>query len=88
MAHKITYTVDAEPGEEQTTLEADEIFESYVATDKITDHSSTEQEDGTYLVELVFIDSATADQFFAEMAAIGEHESTGHTRSNFLREDT
>lgn len=87
MAHRITYTVTAGPNEEQTTPEADEVFERYVAEGKITDSSSTEQEDGTYHVVLIFTDSSTADSFFVEMASIGENDATGHTRSNFLRED-
>jgi len=97
MAHKMTVKVSpallddaAGLGEDKVLSdEASAIHERFVAEGKITSQQQSNEntEDGSYTLTTIFVDSATADQFLAEMASIGEYDKSGSSRSEHTRED-
>lgn len=66
---------------------ARQIHESFKASGKLTDESEAPNDDGTYTTTFIFTDSATCDEYLAEMAKIDEMTTSGASRSEHLRED-
>lgn len=66
---------------------ARQIHESFKAAGKLTDESETMNDDGTYIASFIFTDSATCDEYLAEMAAIDEVTTSGASRTDHSRED-
>lgn len=85
MAHVVKYKKLVTEAEE-LTAEAQVIFDNYVTAGKIEDFDLVSTLAGTYAY-MRFVDSATADAYFAELDAIGEREATGENRSEFQRYD-
>jgi hypothetical protein len=103
MAHKMTIKVSPElvertedgvvDTEKVISDEAQAINDQFYADGKITAASFDDEvdgedyPDGIYIQSITFKDSATCDEYLAAMAAIGEHERSGPSRSEFVRED-
>ncbi len=99
MAHKMTIKVSPELLERNAdgvedpmmvlTNEAMAINDTFVAEGKMTEVTESDPDinDGSYILTTIFVDSAACDEYLAAMAAIGEHEKSGSSRSEFSRED-
>jgi len=86
MSHVVKYKKLVAAGEEEITPEAGVIFETYMADGRLEDFDTVSTMAGTYAY-MRFVDSATADAYFAELDAINEREATGANRSDFERYD-
>lgn len=99
MAHKMTIKVSpalinrTTDGVEDPMMvisnEAATINETFTAEGKMTEVTETDPniDDGSYVLTIKFRDSAACDEYLAAMAAIGEYERSGSSRSEFSRED-
>lgn len=85
MSHVVKYK-KLTTANEELTPEAQVIFDNYEAAGKIVDFDLVSTLAGTFAY-IRFVDSATADAYFAELDAIGERDATGSNRSNFERYD-
>lgn len=96
--HKLTVTITPEliaEAHDNGTVAEDAIISSaasvihgqYVDEGKITDMTESDNGDGTYQLEVTFVDSATCDTYLAEMQTINEFETSGASRSNQTRAD-
>lgn len=86
MSHVVKYRKLIAESELELTPEATEIYEAYLADGRIEEFDTVSTMAGTYAY-MRFVDSATADAYFAELDAIGEREATGANRSEFERYD-
>ena len=92
MAHRLTFTTTPPPEDDEETYistGAVSITNAFIADGRLTSSSSTDpdEETGVFNTSLVFVDSATCDAYFADMAAINEATTTGSYRSDMVRED-
>lgn len=84
MAHVIKYKKLSSVNEDELSVVAQEIYNSYVNAGKILDFDVVKTLAGTYAY-LRFVDEATADEYLAEMAEISEESKTGSNRGPLER---
>jgi hypothetical protein len=84
MAHVIKYKKLSSVDENELSVVAQEIYNSYVNAGKILDFDVVNTLAGTYAY-LRFVDEATADEYLAEMAEISEEIETGSKRGPLER---